>query len=169
MTEQLEVQLNTWLRLRLTASETALLSVEFPPFVSTGPQNPGHAVLQETVRQLQAYCAGELQDFQLPLDPAGTAFQRRVWTYLTTIPYGETRSYQQVAQAIGSPQAVRAVGAANGANPIAIVVPCHRVIGASGKLVGYGGGLELKRRLLDLEQGSLLIAAEPLEHGEHPS
>jgi methylated-DNA-[protein]-cysteine S-methyltransferase len=85
----------------------------------------------------------------------GTEFQRRVWIELTRIPYGETRTYRQMANAIGAPAAVRAVGAANGANPIAIVVPCHRVIGVGGKLVGYGGGLPLKRRLLDLEQGGL--------------
>ena len=96
-----------------------------------------------------------MRRFDLPLDLAGTEFQRGVWLELTRIPYGETRSYQQMACAIGSPKAVRAVGAANGANPVAIVVPCHRVIGASGKLVGYGGGLPLKRRLLALERGGL--------------
>ena len=104
---------------------------------------------------MRAYFAGELRRFDLPLDLAGTDFQRRVWLELTRIPYGETRSYQDLARAIGSPKAVRAVGAANGANPVAIVVPCHRVIGAGGKLVGYGGGLPLKRRLLDLERGGL--------------
>jgi methylated-DNA-[protein]-cysteine S-methyltransferase len=108
-------------------------------------------MLVEAVFQLAAYFRGELREFQLPLDFEGTDFQKRVWRQLLTIPYGQTRSYTQIAQTIGSPNAVRAVGAANGANPIAIVVPCHRVIGASGKLVGYGGGLPLKKRLLELE------------------
>ena len=99
--------------------------------------------------------AGELRVFELPLDLHGTDFQIRVWRQLETIPYGESRTYAAVAQAIGAPQAVRAVGAANGANPVPIVVPCHRVIGSSGKLVGYGGGLELKRRLLELESRNL--------------
>jgi methylated-DNA-[protein]-cysteine S-methyltransferase len=107
---------------------------------------------------LQAYFAGDLRRFCLPLELAGTPFQRRVWAWLETIPYGETRSYRQVAEAIGLPHAVRAVGAANGANPAPIVVPCHRVIGAGGKLVGYGGGLELKRRLLSFEAGPSLFA-----------
>src|ERR1019366_8236286 len=97
------------------------------------------------------YFAGQLRRFDLPLDPLGTDFQMRVWRELERIPYGETRSYLQMATAIGSPRAVRAVGEANGANPIPIVVPCHRVIGAGGRLVGYGGGLPLKKRLLQLE------------------
>jgi len=150
----IEIAFNQWLRLRLTASDTGLLAVEFPPFgVARGGENPQHPVLVEARRQLKAYLNGDLRRFQLPLDLAGTPFQKRVWTHLITIPYGETRSYREVAQAIGAPTAVRAVGAANGANPIAIVVPCHRVIGAGGQLVGYGGGLELKRRLLALERG----------------
>jgi methylated-DNA-[protein]-cysteine S-methyltransferase len=92
-----------------------------------------------------------LRRFDLPLDPQGTDFQKRVWQALLSIPYGETRSYSQIAATIGSPAAVRAVGAANGANPLPIVVPCHRVIGSNGKLVGYGGGLPLKIRLLEIE------------------
>jgi O-6-methylguanine DNA methyltransferase len=100
---------------------------------------------------LQAYFAGRLREFRIPLDLRGTDFQMRVWRQLQTIPYGETRSYLQIAAAIGLPKAVRAAGAANGANPVPIIVPCHRVIGASGKLVGYGGGLPLKKRLLELE------------------
>jgi methylated-DNA-[protein]-cysteine S-methyltransferase len=120
------------------------------------PANARHAsgpvpLLIEAVRQLESYFRRELRDFQLPLDFEGTEFQKRAWRQLLTIPYGQTRSYSQIAQAIGSPAAVRAVGAANGANPIAIVVPCHRVIGANGRLVGYGGGLPLKKRLLELE------------------
>jgi len=104
---------------------------------------------------MRAYFAGQLRRFELPLDLAGTEFQKRVWLELTRIPYGETRTYQEMASAIGAPKAVRAVGAANGANPVVIVVPCHRVIGANGKLTGYGGGLPLKRRLLTLERGGL--------------
>ena len=108
------------------------------------------------MRQLRAYFAGKLRRFDLPLDLQGTEFQLRVWRELEAIPFGETRSYSQIATAIGAPRAVRAVGAANGANPIPIVVPCHRVIGAAGNLVGYGGGLPLKKRLLELE-GALAL------------
>jgi O-6-methylguanine DNA methyltransferase len=107
--------------------------------------------LAEASRQLRAYFARELRRFDLPLDLEGSPFQKRVWAELETIPYGQTRSYRQIAEAIGSPRAVRAVGAANGANPAPIVVPCHRVIGAGGSLVGYGGGLHLKEFLLQLE------------------
>ena len=103
------------------------------------------------VEQLQAYFAGELTDFELELDMQGTEFQRRVWQALRTIPFGETRSYGEIAAQVGAPGAARAVGLANGHNPIAIIVPCHRVIGASGNLTGYGGGLDRKRSLLALE------------------
>ncbi|OBK12616.1 methylated-DNA--[protein]-cysteine S-methyltransferase [Mycobacterium asiaticum] len=106
----------------------------------------------EAVRQLDAYFAGELTDFDVELDLGGTPFQQRVWNALLTIPYGETRSYGEIAQQINAPGAARAVGLANGHNPIAIVVPCHRVIGASGKLTGYGGGLDRKQTLLALEK-----------------
>ena len=106
---------------------------------------------QDVVDQLDAYFAGELTDFELELDLQGTEFQRRVWQALLTIPFGETRSYGDIAQQIGAPGAARAVGLANGHNPIAIIVPCHRVIGASGSLTGYGGGLDRKRSLLALE------------------
>ncbi|MFB6788449.1 methylated-DNA--[protein]-cysteine S-methyltransferase [Streptomyces olivaceus] len=107
--------------------------------------------------QLEAYFAGELKEFGLPLRLTGTPFQRTVWDQLRKIPYGETRTYGQLADALGNPAASRAVGLANGRNPIGIVVPCHRVIGASGGLTGYGGGLERKQRLLDLERGSALF------------
>jgi methylated-DNA-[protein]-cysteine S-methyltransferase len=103
------------------------------------------------VKQLESYFAGELRNFEMTLDMQGTAFQKRVWEELVRIPYGETRSYSFIANTIGATKAVRAVGAANGRNPIPIVVPCHRVIGAGGSLVGYGGGLPLKKYLLDLE------------------
>lgn len=104
------------------------------------------------VEQLGAYFAGELTVFDIELELRGTEFQRRVWQALLTIPYGETRSYGKIAAQIGAPGSARAVGWANGHNPIAIVVPCHRVIGASGSLTGYGGGLDRKRTLLDLEK-----------------
>lgn len=106
----------------------------------------------DAVEQLKAYFAGALTDFDLELDLQGTAFQQRVWKALLTIPYGETRSYGEIAEQIGAPGSARAVGLANGHNPIAIIVPCHRVIGANGKLTGYGGGLDRKLTLLELEK-----------------
>jgi O-6-methylguanine DNA methyltransferase len=109
--------------------------------------------LSSVSEQLNAYLEGTLRAFSLPLDLRGTPFQLSVWQALLDIPYGEIRSYGDIARAIGRPNAVRAVGAANGANPVAIVVPCHRVIGSSGKLVGYGGGLDIKERFLRLERG----------------
>ena len=108
----------------------------------------------ETARQLDAYFAGELKNFDVPLDMQGTDFQQTVWKQLTAIPYGETWSYGETAAAIGKPSASRAVGHANGRNPVSIIVPCHRVIGSSGRLVGYGGGLDCKRALLELEGAS---------------
>ena len=109
------------------------------------------ARFEEARRQLDEYFAGHRAEFDLPLSPRGTAFQREVWAALQTIPYGEVRSYGQIAAQIGRPGASRAVGLANGRNPISVIVPCHRVIGASGALTGYGGGLPRKRLLLDLE------------------
>ena len=106
----------------------------------------------DAVEQLDAYFAGELQEFDLSLRLSGTEFQRRVWNALRTIPYGETRTYGEIAQQIGAPTAFRAVGLANGHNPIAVIVPCHRVIGANGSLTGFGGGLERKSALLELER-----------------
>lgn len=139
-------------RLRLTASSAGLRSIDFDlSRPAEGAPAPENAILRETARQLCAYFDGTLRMFAIPLDMRGTEFQLRVWRHLEGIRYGEIRSYSQVAEAIGAPKAVRAVGAANGANPIPIVVPCHRVIGANGKLVGYGGGLPLKKRLLALE------------------
>lgn len=110
------------------------------------------AAIVETLDQVESYFDHRLHKFSLPLDPAGTEFQRRVWWALADIPYGGTESYGQLAARIGSPTACRAVGAANGRNPIPLVLPCHRVIGSSGSLTGYGGGLELKQRLLDHER-----------------
>jgi methylated-DNA-[protein]-cysteine S-methyltransferase len=109
------------------------------------------AVLTAAREQLAEYFAGERREFDLPLSPAGTPFQRAVWEALRDIPYGETAGYGELANRLGRPGAARAVGLANGRNPIAIVVPCHRVIGAAGALTGYGGGLERKRYLLELE------------------
>jgi methylated-DNA-[protein]-cysteine S-methyltransferase len=116
--------------------------------------------LRETVRQLRAYFAGELHEFDLPLAPEGPAFHQRVWRELCNIPYGETISYGQLAGRIGSPNASRAVGRANGANPISIVIPCHRVIGSNGKLTGYGGGLPNKEFLLGLERNQMSLPLE---------
>ncbi|OMC19611.1 methylated-DNA--[protein]-cysteine S-methyltransferase [Mycobacterium colombiense] len=113
--------------------------------------SPNPQAFGEAVEQLGAYFAGELTNFDVELDLRGTEFQRRVWRALLTIPYGETRSYGEIAEQIAAPGAARAVGFANGHNPIAIVVPCHRVIGANGSLTGFGGGLQRKRTLLDLE------------------
>lgn len=110
------------------------------------------ALIKEAYQQLSEYLKGERKEFDLPLNPKGTDFQKRVWRALCDIPYGETRSYKQIAKSVGNSKAVRAVGMANNRNPITIVVPCHRVIGADGKLVGYGGGLEMKEFLLRLEK-----------------
>lgn len=111
-----------------------------------------NAAFPAAVEQLDAYFAGELREFDLKLDMIGTAFQRRVWEALLTIPYGETRSYGEIARQIDAPAAFRAVGLANGHNPIGIIVPCHRVIGSNGSLTGYGGGIERKKMLLGLEK-----------------
>jgi methylated-DNA-[protein]-cysteine S-methyltransferase len=115
------------------------------------------ATLRETVRQLRAYWARQLRDFDLPLQPQGTPFQLMVWKQLCAIPYGATISYGELARRVGNPKGSRAVGLANGSNPIAIVIPCHRVIGANGKLTGYGGGLPIKEKLLELEQQRLTL------------
>ncbi|MET7717312.1 methylated-DNA--[protein]-cysteine S-methyltransferase [Streptomyces sp. NPDC005407] len=115
---------------------------------------PDPAPFGETVRQLDAYFAGELKEFDLPMRLEGTPFQRGVWNQLRQIPYGETRTYGQLAEALGNIGASRAVGLANGKNPIGIIVPCHRVIGSTGSLIGYGGGLDRKQRLLAFESGT---------------
>lgn len=110
-------------------------------------------LLEQAVRQLKEYFLGERRRFELPLNPAGTAFQKQAWAALRQIPYGETRTYGEIARTIGNPAACRAVGMANNRNPIVIVIPCHRVLGAKGDLVGFGGGLSVKQYLLDLEMG----------------
>ena len=122
--------------------------------VRLGPMNedPDNAALLATARQLDEYFRGERTRFDLELDFAGTDFQKEVWQALLTIPFGETRTYAEIAEQIGRRKAVRAVGAANGRNPISIIAPCHRVVGTDGALTGFAGGLEVKRRLLDLER-----------------
>jgi O-6-methylguanine DNA methyltransferase len=141
----------------LAASEKGLVRLEFEGRVQR--IDSGITELQESrsalapyLRELEEYFANERSEFTIPLDLRGTAFQLACWRALLEIPYGETRSYRDIAQAIGHPHAYRAVGMSNNRNPVAIVVPCHRVIASSGSLCGYGGGLETKRRLLDLEQ-----------------
>ena len=147
--------------LKLIASDAGLAAILWKndsprrvPLAEPVPQ-PDHPVLLEAERQLSDYFAGERQAFELPLDFAGTDFQRRVWSALLSIPYGETRSYRDIARQIGNPAAVRAVGAANGRNPISIIAPCHRVVGSSGDLTGFAGGLETKAALLALERRGL--------------
>jgi methylated-DNA-[protein]-cysteine S-methyltransferase len=139
--------------LLLTSDDSALTRLLFSPFTLDPTWSTERsAVLDETVTQLAAYFAGERTDFDLPLAPAGTPFQLRVWEALREIAYATTINYGQLALRVGNVKASRAVGLANGRNPISIVVPCHRVIGANGSLTGYGGGLDRKRTLLDLER-----------------
>jgi len=153
-------------KLRLVASGAGLAAVlwenddpdrvRFPALV----ESSDHPVLLEAERQLGEYFAGRRRRFDLALDFAGTDFQKRVWQALLAIPFGETRSYRQIAEEVGNPKAVRAVGAANGRNPLSIIAPCHRVIGANGDLVGFAGGMKTKQFLLDLErQGESTRAA----------
>lgn len=145
-------------RLRLIASGHGLVAIEWErksldeSWAGELTEDGQHPVLVETERQLGEYFAGRRQEFELQLDMRGTSFQKSVWEALLGIPFGETRSYGQIARQLGNPNATRAVGAANGQNPIPIVVPCHRVIGSNGKLTGFGGGMENKALLLNLEQ-----------------
>ncbi len=138
-------------QLEIQADENAVTRIAYSSY-------PNQAIYKETplinkaFQQIEEYFARKRTTFDLPLNPEGTPFQKKVWTVLTTIPYGETWSYKQVAEAAGNPKACRAVGMANNRNPISIIVPCHRVIGANGKLVGYGGGLPAKEYLLNLEK-----------------
>jgi methylated-DNA-[protein]-cysteine S-methyltransferase len=152
-------------RLLLAGGPAGLERIVFPR--EGGPAGPAPGweedapAFARVVQELEEYFAGRRERFELPLAFGGTGFQREVWKALLAIPYGETVSYTQLAERIGRPRAVRAVGAANGANPIPIIVPCHRVIGRDGSLTGFGGGLPLKRRLLELEsrQKTLFAAA----------
>jgi methylated-DNA-[protein]-cysteine S-methyltransferase len=140
-------------RLRLVSDGTHLVTIEFEGRHGhgTGDHEVCDPVLSSCASQLEEYFAGERDTFDLPLAAGGTDFQRAVWAALADIPYGELRSYRDIAEAIHNPAAVRAVGAANGRNPLPIVVPCHRVIGSDGSLTGFAGGLEAKTRLLQLE------------------
>jgi methylated-DNA-[protein]-cysteine S-methyltransferase len=147
--------------LLLAADESGLRTISFPKGKeSAAPDSAWREdgrPLREPIRQLRAYFAGDLETFDLPLAPEGTPFQQKVWKELCKIPYGETISYGQLARCIGNPNVSRAVGLANGSNPIPIVVPCHRVIGSNGKLTGYGGGLPIKEKLLALERRQLRL------------
>jgi methylated-DNA-[protein]-cysteine S-methyltransferase len=150
--------------LTLVASDKGVAAIlwenDDPGRVRLGPleEDRNHPLLLETERQLKDYFAGRLERFSLPLEFNGTDFQKKVWAALTTIPFGETRSYAEIARQIGHPAAVRAVGAANGRNPISIVAPCHRVIGSDGKLTGFAGGLEAKAFLLRMESKDAIPA-----------
>ncbi len=151
-------------KLKLVASDKGLVAVlwenDRPSRVRLGEleKEEAHPILQKTERQLGEYFAGKRTEFSIALDMRGTPFQKSVWEALLAIPFGETRSYGQLAKQLGNPQAMRAVGAANGRNPISIIVPCHRVIGWSGKLTGFAGGLATKAHLLELEEkGSRLF------------
>jgi O-6-methylguanine DNA methyltransferase len=121
-------------------------------YVAHAPRKPDRrGLVALALDQIVEYLGGQRREFDLPLDLRGTEFQRRVWAAVAGIPYGETRTYADIARTIGKPQATRAVGAANGANPLPLVVPCHRVLGSDGSLTGYGGGLDVKRKLLEME------------------
>jgi methylated-DNA-[protein]-cysteine S-methyltransferase len=151
----------------LAADERGLRLISFA--AGKRPERPGSgwrkdaAPMREAIRQLRAYFAGELREFDLPLSLIGTDFQLRVWRLLQTIPYGDTTSYGQLARRLGNPNASRAVGLANGSNPIPIIVPCHRVIGSNGSLVGYGGGLSNKKVLLALESRQRRLPVSEIE------
>jgi methylated-DNA-[protein]-cysteine S-methyltransferase len=147
-------------KLKLVARAQALVALlwerERPNRIKLDPMHlaPRHPILLEAERQLSEYFAGKRMYFDLPLEPDGTAFQKKVWQALREIPFGKTRSYLDLAKRVGSPRASRAVGAANGKNPLSIIVPCHRVVGADGSLTGFAGGLEIKAALLALEAGT---------------
>jgi methylated-DNA-[protein]-cysteine S-methyltransferase len=146
--------------LTIIAGETGLRAVVFAgESVPDGAFEGRHPLLAETERQLQEYFAGERREFDLPLDLAGTPFQRRAWLALATIPYGTTISYGEQARRLDAPGSARAVGSANARNPVSIVLPCHRVVGADGRLTGYGGGIDAKRTLLEHEARVLAALA----------
>ena len=148
--------------LLIAGDQEAVRHIEFPKNGKARRPEPEWAEsargpVGEAVRQLREYFGGRRTEFDLPMAPEGTQFQRTVWRHLRDIPYGETISYSELARRTGNPKASRAVGAANGANPIPIVIPCHRVIGANGKLTGFGGGLPIKEKLLALESRQLTL------------
>ncbi len=138
-------------RLTIVADDKGLTQILFGPQTVEGAVRRPSALTNTAATQLQEYFAGKRREFDLPLNPRGTDFQLKVWGELSRIPYGQTRTYAQIAEAVGNPKGFRAVGLANNKNPLPIVVPCHRVIGAGGKLVGYAAGLKVKRYLLELE------------------
>ena len=146
-------------KLLLVGDERGLVRLSMSPFSIDPEWKRDSASFEAARRQLEEYFTGERHEFDLPLALAGNSFELEVWEALLRIPYGETASYGEVAREIGHPDAARAVGSANGRNPVAVIVPCHRVIGADGGLTGYGGGLERKRFLLDLEAGVLSLSA----------
>jgi methylated-DNA-[protein]-cysteine S-methyltransferase len=148
--------------LRIVARDGTIAGIEFSPFRASpsgtplGERDDDHPLLREAAAQLAAYFAGDLKDFDFPLAPRGTEFQQLVWAQLRLIGYGDTASYGEIARRLGKSNAAsRAVGLANGRNPIPIVIPCHRVIGANGTLTGFAGGLPRKQKLLELEQDAL--------------
>ena len=154
-------------RLRLLAAEAALVRIDFLDGEGSARahvdderpvESEDAALLRDVAAQLHAYFAGDCRDFDVPLAPRGTPFQLEVWRALRAIPYGTTTSYGAIARTLGRSGASRAVGLANGSNPIPVVIPCHRVIGSDGSLVGYGGGLAIKERLLSLERGKGTLA-----------
>jgi methylated-DNA-[protein]-cysteine S-methyltransferase len=138
-------------QLRLVSDGHALLRIEFENMHGKDGQQQDDAILSQAIKQLTEYFSGQRRQFSVPLGAGGTDFQQQVWSALREIPFGELRSYRDIATVIGNIKAVRAVGAANGRNPIPIIVPCHRVIGSNGTLTGFAGGLDAKRTLLDLE------------------
>ena len=145
--------------IRLRATDKGLLAIDHVNQQSSldpaSEESPNHLILQQAIAELDEYFAGNRQTFHTPLAPTGTPFQLSVWEALKTIPYGETASYSYIATHISNPKAVRAVGAANGRNPLSIFIPCHRIIGKNGTLTGYAGGLDKKKILLNLEQKTI--------------
>jgi methylated-DNA-[protein]-cysteine S-methyltransferase len=149
-------------KLRISSEGLSITEIKFAELASNkegsgdnntdeGADSP-NAMTDDVAIQLKEYLAGERKEFDMQINPVGTEFQKKVWKALCSIPYGETRTYKQIAELIGNPKASRAVGMANNKNPIVVAVPCHRVIGANGKLVGYAGGLDIKEKLLELEK-----------------
>lgn len=155
-------------RLLLVADDAGLRQIAFPKNGKAAEAEPDlrqdRSPFRELISQLDAYFQGELERFELRLAPEGTAFQQKVWHELSKIPYGETISYGELARRIGNPKASRAVGLANGSNPIPIIIPCHRVIGSNRKLTGYGGGLHIKEKLLALEKKQIRLAFGDIAH-----
>lgn len=151
--------------LKLIASDTGLAAIlwenDNPKRVrlNSAAEDRRHPILLETERQLAEYFSGKRKTFTVPLDFAGTNFQKSVWRALLKIPFGQTKSYGEIAKSLGNTKAVRAVGAANGKNPISIIAPCHRVIGSTGKLTGFAGGLDVKAQLLELERGNVSLVS----------